>query len=124
MTEAQLRDRIEVLEEENRQLREQLVPAIALPKAWGMTGMEARLLLAIRAVSPNLLTRHRAMLALYGFEDGPTGNSLECFLTHARQKLTAAGVAVTIENHRARGWRMTHESARAFDDALAWREAA
>lgn len=118
MSEAQLRARIEELEEEVRQLRQQLVPVIALPKAWGLTTFEARLLLAIRSASPNLVTRNRAMVALYGVNDAPEYNVVDTLLSRMRQRLAAIGLPVVIENRRGLGWRMSRMSARAFDDAL------
>ena len=124
MNEARLRDRIEELEEEIRQLRQQLVPVIALPKAWGLTTFEARLLLAIRSASPNLVSRDRAMVALYGLADAPEYNVVDTLLSRVRQRLAAIGLPDVIENRRGLGWCMSRESARAFDDALSQREVA
>ena len=44
---AKLRDRIEYLEEENRQLHEARQPVIALPVEWKLTKAESRALLAL-----------------------------------------------------------------------------
>lgn len=124
MNEAQLRARIEVLEEENRQLRQQLVPAIAVPSDWRLTPMETRLPLALRAASPNIVSRERAMLALYGFDDAPEAKILDQFLCRLRGRLADLRLSVLVENVYGRGWRLSHESARAFDDALSQREVA
>ena len=124
MNEAQLRDRIDELEEEVRQLRRQLLPVIALPTAWGLTRKEAQLLRALRAASPNIVGRERALLALYGFDDVPTDGVLNTFLSRLRRRLAESGVPVVIENRYGEGWRLSPESAHAFDEAVSQREAA
>ena len=72
---AVLRERIERLEEENRQLHQLLAPNYPLPASWRFSRLQTVLIRALRAAAPGLLTPERLEVALYSFRDPPETNS-------------------------------------------------
>jgi DNA-binding response OmpR family regulator len=72
----------------------------------------------------NIVSRDRALLALYGFGDVPDYGIINTLLSRMRNRLAAVGVPVVIENLYGEGWYISRESAHAFDSALSQREAA
>lgn len=91
--EVQLRQRIELLEEENRQLRELLVPVETLPKIWGLSRSETRMVIAI-ARAKGCLSKDRIRIAIGAFRYDPGDKTLEVLLLRARRKLASFGVII------------------------------
>ena len=91
----QLRERIDYLEEENRQLREELAPQVALPRDWRLTGTEEKLFRHL--IGRPVLTRASLMVALYADRpagDVPSAKCLDVFVFKLRQKLAPHGVRI------------------------------
>lgn len=113
---AALRERIEILEEENRQLRELLVPTIALPLEWRLSRNDQIFLVAIRSAAPGYLSLERALHALYGFDVPDSGPKLrDQYLWRVRRGLRRSGTAIEIKTVRCRGYLMPPESVAVFD---------
>lgn len=123
LTQAQVAALIEerdTLLEHVRQLQAALAPSAVLPRSWGLTPTEERLLRALRATGPNVLHQERAMMALYGTsDDAPEQRIIDTMISRIRGKLMRAEAGVEIETIPARGWRMTAESCARFDDLVA-----
>ena len=91
---ADLRERIEILEEENRQLRAEIRFAGPLPEGWSLSPSEQELMRALM-VRP-FLSREAAVSAVYGDRDEPE-NPHECigvFMSRLRQKLRPRGIEI------------------------------
>jgi len=114
------REELETLREENRQLRDLLLPKAVFPPGLRMDRTEQNVTLAIRAASPGQVTRQRMWAALYGTraDGGPTSaNIVDVYMTRVRKKLAGTGVTITtVPNH---GWYMDAASAARFDELLA-----
>ena len=90
-----MRERIDYLEEENRQLREQLAPPVALPREWRLTGMEETLFRHL--VGRPVVSRASLMDALYSDRpaaDIPSAKCLDVFVFKLRRKLAPHGVKI------------------------------
>lgn len=117
---SRLAEENEELRETVRQLREALVPVIALPRAWRLTNTEERLLRALRAAGGGVVHHERAMIALYGmWDDAPQQKILDVLICKCRRKLMEAQTRISIETVWGRGWRMTRAGIDAFDIAVA-----
>ena len=113
---AALRERIAILEEENRQLRDLLVPQIALPSEWRLCRNAEIFLVATRAAAPGYLSRERALHALYGFDDrGCPQKLLDHWLWRVRRAMREHCAAIQIRTVRGRGYLMPPESVTVFD---------
>lgn len=89
MSEQQLRDRIEELEEEVRQLREQLDgrPEL-LPPEWRLTRTEARVVAALATAPRGYLSREGIQEAMYYPREPETGiNLVSVVVSKVRRKL-------------------------------------
>jgi len=100
------------LREALRQMQESLAPQAFLPGAWGLTGKERDLLLALRKASPNVLHKERLLITLYGVldDDVPDQKILDVFVCKIRQKLARAEAGVAIQTIWGRGWRIDSEN--------------
>lgn len=96
------RARIRLLEEENRGLRDRiewlerelLGRDDHVPVEWGLTGMQARLILALARRSE--MTREQLMTALYSdCNEEPEPKIVDVFVSHLRRKLKKHGVEIT-----------------------------
>jgi two-component system cell cycle response regulator CtrA len=89
------RERIEELEEENRQLREQLVPALAFPRELRLTPSEHRVLAFLYARAPAIMSKERIHTAIFDREnDAPEVKIIDVFICKIRVKLARCGVDV------------------------------
>lgn len=112
-----LRDERDELRERIRQLEEALAPTVTLPRAWRLSPQQETLLRALRSAGAGILTRERAMLALYGAsDDTPDPKGLSVVISHMRRKLAATGIGV--EGVYGQGWRLTASSLARFDAAV------
>lgn len=117
---AALLEERDTLLETVRQLREVLVPPAELPRGWSLRIVEERLLLALRAVGTGVLTRERAIAAVYadGAED-VTVRTLDFVVCHLRRKLRDAGAGIRIETIRHRGFYLDAASLARLNAAIA-----
>ena len=116
-----LKDECETLREALRAQQRVMRPNVVTPAAWRLMPGEADVLMAIRAASPDIATRDRIFVAVYGAlnDDLPDESIIYQRVAHIRRKLRQAGVAATIETIPARGYRMDLESAECLDRAIA-----
>ena len=113
---AALRERIEILEEENRQLREALMPTITFPLGWQLQPQARCLLSAVRAAAPGYLTWARAGIAVYGFDEPDHAKRiLQQTLCRARHRLREIGVEIEIRTVWSSGLLMPPGSVATFD---------
>ncbi|KQO53094.1 helix-turn-helix domain-containing protein [Methylobacterium sp. Leaf85] len=89
----EMRQRIEELEEENRQLRDALVPVAWLPRAWRLSPAETRLVVAL-AQAEGPLTHNRARLAAGSIDRTPSEETMEVHVSRARTKLRPLGIQI------------------------------
>lgn len=89
----ELRQQITTLEEENRKLREALAPTATLPRAWGLTPAQTRLVVAL-ARADGILSRIRIRYAVGCFDREPTDKTLEVHISRARAKLRPFGIEI------------------------------
>ena len=116
---AKLRDRLSYLEEENRQLREALEPAVALPVDWKLTKTEARVLLALHRVRQGYMDRERLLVALYGLEVDVEPKIIDVMICKLRKKLRVAGAVIPIRTFHGDGFGLTREGHAALAAVLA-----
>lgn len=110
---ANLRERVDVLEEEVRQLRDAFEPSVPMPEAWKLTKTEARLLSAL-ARTRGYLTKERILTALYGLEPDVDIKIVDVFVCKLRRQLSRAGSAIEIRTFRGDGFGLTAEGHAAF----------
>lgn len=109
----------ETLREEVRQLRGLLAPEPRAPKHWRLTRLQDRLLRALRGAGTGLLTRERAMAALYSDrDDPPDAKMIDVHLCLLRAKLRLCGLPVAVETLPLEGYRLTPEGLLALNAAL------
>lgn len=82
----EMRLRIEELEEENRHLREVIVPTDHLPRAWRLTPAQTRLVVAL-ARADGVLSRIRIGYAVGCYDRDPSDKTLAVHIARARSKL-------------------------------------
>lgn len=111
---AKLRERVDVLEEEVRQLRDAFEPSVPMPEAWKLTKSEARLLSALARTRGGYLTRERILTALYGLEPDVDIKIVDVFVCKLRRQLSRAGSAIEIRTFRGDGFGLTAEGHAAF----------
>ncbi|WP_267355750.1 MULTISPECIES: helix-turn-helix domain-containing protein [unclassified Methylobacterium] len=111
---ANLRERVDVLEEEVRQLRDAFEPSVAMPEAWKLTKSEARLLAALARTRGGYLTKERILTALYGLEPDVDMKIVDVYVCKLRRKLTDAGSAIEIRTYHGIGFGLTAEGHAAF----------
>ncbi|MCJ2067834.1 helix-turn-helix domain-containing protein [Methylobacterium sp. J-030] len=111
---ANLRERVDVLEEEVRQLRDAFEPSAAMPEAWKLTKSEARLLHVLAHARGGYLNKERILTALYGLEPDVEIKIVDVFVCKLRRKLSAAGSAIEIKTYHGDGFGLTTEGHAAF----------
>lgn len=108
---AALRERIEILEEENQQLRELLVPKVTFPAEWKLDVGETRVLSALYAAR-HACDVNRLLYALTYMRAGrltePVRTSVDIRLCKLRRKLRPFGVEILTV--RGVGWSLSPES--------------
>lgn len=106
---ASLREENDILRETVRQLREELAPVRAFPKAWRLTPQQETVLSCIIAASPGVATYSRIITALYGHEEPPdwVDKMLHVMVSEIRKNLREAGTEPGIRNIAGRGYVMT-----------------
>lgn len=108
---AALRERIEILEEENRQLRELLVPKLTFPAEWKLDPGESRVLSALYAAR-GVCDMPRLLYALTYMRGGrqtePVRTTVDIRLCKLRRKLRP--YSIEISTIRGAGWSLTPES--------------
>ena len=99
-----LRDRIDYLEEENRQLHERLAKYVTLPTKWRLNRSEATVFGEL--ISTSVVSKERIMDALYGHRpdcDWPeSGKIIDVHICNLRRKLKPFNVR--IDTVHSRGW--------------------
>lgn len=89
---ARQRDRIEILEEENRQLRKVIVPVVCFPLGWKLTGSQHKLLSALIRV-PGCLTLDQCWSALETDVDH-SESLLNVQIMKLRRKVAPIGIKI------------------------------
>jgi DNA-binding response OmpR family regulator len=113
-----MRERVDELEEEVRQLREQLVPPLAFPAEWRLTANESSVLAFLYARSPYAMSKERVLAAVWGHcDDCPDDKIVDVVLGKTRAKLRAAGIV--IETHWGDGFALPRESRKILAGLLA-----
>jgi DNA-binding winged helix-turn-helix (wHTH) protein len=113
-----MRDRIDLLEEENRQLREASEALISFPRSWGLTKMEARFVSALMRSKTGALSKEALMTALYGLEPDVEEKIIDVWACKLRKKFSAIGVAVDIRTVWGQGYTLTAEDRATLKAAL------
>ena len=104
-----LRERVDELEEQVRQLREQLVPPLAFPAEWRLTANESSVLAFLYARSPHPMSKERVLAAVWGHcDDCPGEKIVDVVLSKTRAKLRPAGIV--IETRWGDGFALPRES--------------
>ncbi|WP_264047525.1 helix-turn-helix domain-containing protein [Methylobacterium flocculans] len=96
--EAQLLERIAELEEENRYLRQLVVPVDALPASWGLQPKQTRLVLTL-ARAQGWVHKDRLRAALGKIKRDVDDRYVEVCLHHTRRKLKPLGVEILTERY-------------------------
>ncbi|KAA0117837.1 helix-turn-helix domain-containing protein [Methylobacterium sp. P1-11] len=106
---AALREENDILRETVRQLREELAPQIAFPKAWRLTPQRAAVLSCIMAASPHVAKHSRIYAAVWGSGDLPEDprNQVQILVCEMRRRMRAAGVDPGFVSVFCVGYRMT-----------------
>ncbi|HUZ66817.1 MAG TPA: winged helix-turn-helix domain-containing protein [Beijerinckiaceae bacterium] len=90
-----LRERVDELEEEVRQLREQLVPPLAFPAEWRLTAVESSVLAFLFARSPHPMSKERVLAAVWGHcVDSPSEKMVDVVVSKLRVKLKDVGIVI------------------------------
>lgn len=116
---ASLRERVDVLEEEVRQLHDAFEPSAPMPEAWKLTKTEARLLHVLARTRGGYLTKERILTALYGLEPDVEIKIVDIYVCKLRRKLARAGSAVEIRTFYGDGFGLTAEAHAAFRREIA-----
>lgn len=93
--EAKLREQVDILQEENRQLREALAPEIVhIPVAWRLTPCEQRVFRCL--TTQDIVPHGLIMMALYADRPGdpPAAKIIQAFICKLRAKLKPHGVMI------------------------------
>lgn len=104
-----LRERIELLEEENLQLREAARPVVSFPVEWRLTREEGRFLAVLFRSRSEYLSKERLLTALYGLEADVDIKIIDVWTHKIRKKLADAGTGVEILTHWGRGYGLSSE---------------
>ena len=101
--EARLRDEVETLREEVRQLKAMLVPEVDIPERFGLTVMERRL---FRHFASREIANYETLMAILAFEGGSerNDNTPRAHVFKMCRKLEPHGVF--IRNVWGRGYRL------------------
>ena len=104
-----LRIRVDELEEEVRQLREQLVPPLAFPTKWRLAPPESAVLAFLYVRHPHVMCRERILAAVWGHhQNAPEDKILDLTIYRLRTKLQPHGIV--IETHWGGGYSLSRKS--------------
>lgn len=111
---AELRDRIDELEETVRQLRDELVPqdfSLWFPREWKMTTKEAAVLAFVMARSPEIAKRESILTNCFGgvADDSPDIKIVDVYIHKVRTKMKPLGI--DIETLWGNGYAMSKRDA-------------
>lgn len=109
-----LRDRIDELEEENRQLKEMLRPNLVFPKALGLSPTLEAIAAMLLARAPNLVPHESLLVQIWG--EGGEKRTLEVHVCKLRKILLKHGIS--IERIWGRGYRLNAENAERLRAAI------
>lgn len=113
---AQMREQIDTLMESNRQLKDALAPTISLAPL-GLARGEGCIVAALWKAAPNVATKERLMIAVYGLRsDVPDEKIIDVLICKARRRL--AHFDIRIETHWGLGYRMDLANAERLGEAL------
>lgn len=104
---AELRDRIEELEEENRQFREAFCSPLPLLWHLGLAVTESSLLAALYR-SSGVLTKRGCYVAMHGLDGEVTEKGVDVYICKLRKKLGPHGIV--IETIHTTGYRLQEGS--------------
>lgn len=109
------REWIDVLEERCRQLADSMVPPMTFPAEWGVTRAQSRILRALIARAPHVVSSDALCLAyeLPGADAAVQPDTVKVQLHKLRVNLRRAGVAATIKTAWGEGYALDAASAAA-----------
>jgi len=88
-------ERMEELEEEVRQLREQLAPTVTFPAEIGLSPIQTKILSFILARAPNVARKERIHFAVYPDPDArPDWKTIDVMMVKIRRALARYGVTI------------------------------
>lgn len=119
-----LRERIDFLEEENRQLRADVEPLVTFPSAWGLAKTEKRLLQALMSSPTGHLSHEALLAALYGPAPEVGIEMIRIWASKVRRKLRAAGEAIEIRTVWGEGYGLSGPARHTLREALGRERAA
>lgn len=105
---ADLRDRVDDLEETVRQLQAAMTPIAAYPVSWRLTALESRLLHVLARAKGGALSKERLLVCLYGFEVDVEIKIIDVLICKIRSKVRAYGIS--IKTYWGQGYGLTLES--------------
>ena len=110
-------ERVEYLEEENRQLREAVTgKRVGFPFEWNLTRGEEMVLNALYT-SPNRRRTHEALLIASRLGEDASLKMIQVRICKLRQKLSPLGIAIT--TNRCEGYELSARSIEIIREALA-----
>ncbi|WP_311276144.1 helix-turn-helix domain-containing protein [Methylobacterium sp. WCS2018Hpa-22] len=89
-----LRDRLDLLEEENRQLRENAKLTFQAPAEWRLTNKENAFFAALHQARGQVLPLERILVAVYGNEVDVSDRIVSVMVLKLRRKLQPFGVDI------------------------------
>jgi DNA-binding response OmpR family regulator len=92
---ARLREQNEMLLEENRQLRETLVPAMTFPLEWGLRPVHCRILSCLLSAKNGVRTKNQLSVAACR-EDTLWDQTLKVHVSTLRRQLRGTGVEIAV----------------------------
>ncbi len=115
-----LRERVEELEEENRQLRAFLIPEATLPAHWGIGGGQKRCLLALMGRAPHMAPNELLVKACAPSwrDDPPSLDNVKVRISALRKALAVHVPGVTITTVWGEGYTLDAESAGLLKKAI------
>lgn len=105
-----LRDRLDLLEEENRQLREAAEALVVFPRSWGLAEMEVKFLSALMRSRTGCLSKEALLTALYGLEWDVQEKIIDVWACKVRKKLAATGLPLQVRTVWGRGYELPSEA--------------
>lgn len=97
---AQLRDRIEELEEEIRQLKAAFAPKVGFPLSWKLDERESAILSALFHTRRSYVTNEALLLCIAGFAEDVGDADVRAWLGRLRRKVEPRGIVVTTRHNQ------------------------
>lgn len=116
---ARLRGKIELLEEENRQLREAFLPSLAFPASWRLGPSLTSILASLYRAADGYRSKRQLYVALCGLSSETSEKIVAVQVCHLRARLRDLGVPITIDTVWGQGFRLTVESRGFITETLA-----